>query len=544
MIILTAALTDQQCEVTMDLEQKESILAECKELMAKAHYDEPKIDQFCETVEEILQETIDHFNDREINYKLVKHLDSVEFKLNVSGEKIDPMTEGEGAEDRRFQNAVNRLLFNPDTAVSVRYSSGWNHLVVKSPSKIANSKLLNEPMVKAMLLGIVAGIICRFIPEEASDLILNGIAAPIMSTIIGLLMGIMGPVFFLFIIVAISSLGSMDELAKTGKVVLKRFVLVSLWVALLTVVVALFFFPVWGAVDTSIDLTEVESALLSVLPTDFITPFAEGQIPQVILLGIVFGIALLMMGDSGKPVQDALAKIKEWAMCIMALMMKVVTLIPFISTMMIVANGELSAFLQGWKYIAAAYICYLLTIAIEFVAVSVRCKKGVKDLMGMLKGIATMAFVTAIPQMAIQSSYEVSEKDMGIDASFTDLWLSLSYNLLSPARTISLVLSVFFIADLSGMSVNFAILLVMLIMVVQLSLASSGTVASTTVILETLKLPTEAVGLFSAFEIFTRNVAAAYDVTYSMLEEFDAARETDNIVGDGSSDSADTQEAE
>ncbi|MDO4797866.1 MAG: cation:dicarboxylase symporter family transporter [Coriobacteriales bacterium] len=296
--------------------------------------------------------------------------------------------------------------------------------------------------------------------------------------------------------------------------------LVSLWVALLTIVVALFFFPVWGSVNTSIDITEVEGVLLGVLPTNLIAPFAEGQIPQVILLGIVFGIALLMMGDSGKPIREALAKVKEWAMSVMMLIMKILPLLPFISTMTIVANGESTAFLQGWKYIAAAYICYLLTIAIEFVAVSVRCKRSVSDLLGMLKQIAVMAFVTATPALTMQMTYETSEKDMGIDASFTDLWLSLSFNLLSPARTISLVLSVFFIADMSGMTVDFAVLLIMLIMVVQMSLASSGTVPSATVILKTIKLPADAVGLFGAFEIFTRNAAAAYDVTYSRSNGF------------------------
>ncbi|MDO4404945.1 MAG: cation:dicarboxylase symporter family transporter [Atopobiaceae bacterium] len=114
----------------------------------------------------------------------------------------------------------------------------------------------------------------------------------------------------------------------------------------------------------------------------------------------------------------------------------------------------------------------------------------------------------------------------GVESSFSDLWLSLSYNLLGPSRTISLVLLVFFIADLSGMTVDIALMLVMLIMVIELSLASPGTVPGATIVLETLKMPTDMVGLFSAFEAFTRNASAAYDITYSMLEQLDAARET------------------
>lgn len=289
----------------MDIKEKEKILSECKELMSKAKYDEPKIEQFCEIVSDILQEIIDHPDEqRDVRYKLKKHIDQIEFRLEISGDKIDPLTEGKGAENRRFKNAVNAVLFNPETSVSFSYKSGWNRIAVKSPSRIANSKLLSEPMIKAMLLGILAGLICRFLPEKVSGIILDQIAAPVLSTVVNLLMGFMGPVFFLFIIVAISSLGSMEELTRTGKVILRRFILVSLWVALLTIAVALVFFPVFGKRAESADLPAAGQALLGILPTDFITPFAQGQIPQVILLGIVFGTGLLMMGESGKQAED------------------------------------------------------------------------------------------------------------------------------------------------------------------------------------------------------------------------------------------------
>ena len=476
---------------------------------------------------EILQDIIDHPDgQREFRYKLTKRIDRIEFRIDASGDRIDPYSEGKGAEERRLQDAVNHVLFNPETSVSVSYTPGWNHLTVKSPSRIANSKLLSEPMVKAMLLGVLAGVILRFVPEEIREVFLNGIAAPIMSTLINLLMGIMGPVFFLFIILSVSSLGSLEELTKIGKVIIKRFVLITVWIALLTTVVAFLFFPVFGKSDTGIDLPAIEGVLLGTLPTDFITPFVTGHIPQIILLGIVFGIALLMAGDSGKAVREALLKVKEWVMGVMILMMKVLPLVPFISTMMIVATGKAAVFIQGWKYIAATYVCYLLSMLIVFIAVSVRCRTGIKELCIMLKQIAAMAFVTATPPATMQMSYEVSEKEMGIDKSFSDLWLSLSYNLLSPSRTIALVLSVFFIADLTGGTVNLAFVIVMIIMVIPLSLASTGTVPGVTVALETLDLSTETVGLFSAFEIFTRNAAAAYDITYSMLEQLDAARET------------------
>ena len=397
----------------MDTEQKNKILEECRDTMSKAKYDEAKTEQFCDTVSDILQYIIDNPDEeREIKYKIIKHIDSVELRLDISGDKIDPMTDGEGAEKRQIQSKVNSLLFNPETSVSSYYTKGWNHLAVKSASKIANSKLLSEPMVKGMLLGILAGIIVRFLPDTVSTVILEKIATPIMNAFVSLMMGFMGPVFFVFIIVAVSSLGSLEELSKVGKVILKRFVVISLWMALLTTAVAALFFHVLGSGNAKIGFASVLNVLIDILPKNLITPFIDGNIPQVILLGLVFGTALLMIGDSGKEVTEWISRIKIWLLGVMAILMKVLPLLPFLSTMLIVANGDIKIFLKGWKFIAAVYICYILSLVIEFIAVSVKCHKSIADLFKMLKDMAVMAFVTAVPQATIQSSYEVSARDM------------------------------------------------------------------------------------------------------------------------------------
>ena len=384
-------------------------------------------------------------------------------------------------------------------------------------------------MIIALILGVIAGVVLKFVPEGPKGVILDGIAAPIMSTVIDMLMAVMGPVLFLFMIVSISSLRDMENCSKIGKAIIRRCVITTVWITLLTIVVASFFFPVIGGGDSKFGIADIVSGLLNILPKNLISPFTECNIPQIILLGIVFGAALLMMGDSGKPVKDALAKVKEWVMSVLMIMMRILLLVPFISAMMIVAKGNTKVFVQGWKYIAAAYMVYLVSLLIEFIAISVRCKKSIGDLAKTLKDIVVMAFVTAMPSATIAQRNQVSEKDLHIGRSFADLWIDLSAHLLSPARTISLVLSAFFIADVSGNTIDVALMIILIITAIALSLASSGTVAGATVMLESLKLPTEMVGLFSAFEIFTGNAGAAYDAAYSMLEELDVARETGNI---------------
>ena len=55
----------------MDIEQKNKITAECKELMSRAKYDASKTEQFCTVVSNILQENIDSPGpQRDIKYRV------------------------------------------------------------------------------------------------------------------------------------------------------------------------------------------------------------------------------------------------------------------------------------------------------------------------------------------------------------------------------------------------------------------------------------------------------------------------------------------
>ena len=79
--------------------------------MSKWKFDQSKTEQFCSTVSDILQDIIDYpDDDREIKCKVTKRLDCIECRIDVSGNKIDPMTDGEGAEERRRGKLI--LIFN------------------------------------------------------------------------------------------------------------------------------------------------------------------------------------------------------------------------------------------------------------------------------------------------------------------------------------------------------------------------------------------------------------------------------------------------
>ncbi len=68
---------------------------------------------------------------------------------------------------------------------------------------------------------------------------------------------------------------------------------------------------------------------LSILPTNVIDPFLNSNIPQLVILGILLGAALLLLGDKVKGIKDLLMQINQWVRCVMKILLVVIPIIPF-----------------------------------------------------------------------------------------------------------------------------------------------------------------------------------------------------------------------
>ena len=70
---------------------------------------------------------------------------------------------------------------------------------------------------------------------------------------------------------------------------------------------------------------------------------------------------------------------------------------------------------------------------------------------------------------------------------------------------------------------------VLVILTVEMSLASPGTVGSWVIAFEAFSMPTDSVGLFTAYRILTINYATAVLFAYGALEQVEVAYKMDAI---------------
>ena len=166
-----------------------------------------------------------------------------------------------------------------------------------------------------MLIAVVIGsLIGRFFPKTGMAL------KPLGDAFVSLIRMMIAPVIFCVIVQGIASMSDLKKVGKVGVKTLIYFEVVSTLALMIGIVVALLIHPGAGlnidpaTLDPKAAAVYVGRAketgfipfLLGFIPRTFVGALAEGEVPQVLLISILTGLAIARMGEWGKRALDAI----------------------------------------------------------------------------------------------------------------------------------------------------------------------------------------------------------------------------------------------
>ena len=172
--------------------------------------------------------------------------------------------------------------------------------------KFANS--LFGRVVVALLAGILLGIIA---PGFATGL------KPIGDGFIKIIQMIVAPLVFCVIVHGIAGGGDLKKVGRVGVKTIVYFEVITTLALLIGIALAFLLHPGVGmnietkSLDAASMTAYVERAksmdnlgdfFLHLIPSTFVDAFAKGDILQVLLVAVLFGAALSLLGEKGKPV--------------------------------------------------------------------------------------------------------------------------------------------------------------------------------------------------------------------------------------------------
>src|SRR5207247_978280 len=173
-------------------------------------------------------------------------------------------------------------------------------------------KSLFGQVVLAVIIGAVVGLVA---PDFAAKL------KPLGDAFIKLIKLMIAPIVFCVVVHGIAGAGSLKKVGRVGVKAIVYFEVITTIALMLGIALAYIFQPSVGMnIDPkSLDATSLKSYvdtasqvkssgtvefLMKLIPTTFVGAFTSGDVLQVLLISVMFGCALSLIGDAGKPVTE------------------------------------------------------------------------------------------------------------------------------------------------------------------------------------------------------------------------------------------------
>ena len=507
-----------------------SAIADSLALLKKHEYPEDEIQRFTENAVRILDNLSMHYGaGTQFQYLVSKRLGRVRLRVVLQGDRFDPSPK-EGEASNSILNFVMRLfLLDKSSYISYKRMQGWNIITTFSAMKNPKAVSFKSPLLWAIVFGMICGLICQQLPENVSAFLIDGLAEPVGSVVLALIAGVTGPVIFLSLITSISSLDSISKLTNLGSKIMWRFIRCTLFIIAVSIGVSLLFYRAFGSGAIQFSPDQLVTMLLDLIPTNIIAPFLSNNTPQLVVMALVMGAALLLLEDRVANVVASLRSIQEWSIGMMKLVLVLTPVIPFVSVFRAFATGRARVLLEGWEFIVGVIATLAICCLFKLIKVSLKCRLPISVLLEKTLPMASLAFTTGSENATLNMQIEHSRKSLGIKQTFSDFWIPMSHAVFKPRTTIHLVIPPFLIAKVLGMPISMTFLVILIITVLELSVASSGITSAWTILFAALGLPMEYVGLYVIYKVFTTNIACGGCEFYYTLEQIEASCVLDTI---------------
>lgn len=197
--------------------------------------------------------------------------------------------------------------------------------MLSDPSPVAASgpapvKSTRNTLYLQVLAGIVLGGLIGYLqPKWGVEL------KPLGDAFVNLVKMLIAPIIFTTVVVGLAGMGDLKKVGRVGGKALIYFEVVTTLALIIGLIVSNLFAPGDGIHATkevleagSKSVEKYTSAakgmgtvdfLMHIIPKTFVSAFAEGEILQVLLLAVLFGLALGRIGDHGRPILNLLNEV-------------------------------------------------------------------------------------------------------------------------------------------------------------------------------------------------------------------------------------------
>src|SRR5438132_7193219 len=256
---------------------------------------------------------------------------------------------------------------------------------------------------------------------------------------------------------------------------------------------------------------------LHLFPTSVIDAMARGDILQLVVFSLFFGIALTAIGKKGQPVLDVLESTAQAMFKVTGYVMAFAPIGVFAAIAATVGGKGLAILLTLGKLVALMYVGLAVFALIVLGTVSYLIRVPFFTFVKAIREPFLIAFSTASSEAALPKALEVMER-FGVPKNIVGFVLPTGYSFNLDGTTLYLSLASVFVAQLAGVPMTFGQQLVMMLTLMLTSKGVAGVPRAALVILA---------GTLASFQLPMEGAAVLLGIDALM----DMARTSVNVVG-------------
>ncbi|CAM2147482.1 C4 dicarboxylate/orotate:H(+) symporter [Pararobbsia alpina] len=360
-------------------------------------------------------------------------------------------------------------------------------------------KVLYVQVIVAIIAGVLLG---HFYPSIAID------AKPLGDAFIKLIKMVIGPIIFCTVVSGIAGMQDVKKVGRVGGKALLYFEVVSTFALVLGLIATHVLKPGAGfnvdpatldgkAVASFAEKAHGQSTvdfLMHIIPNTIFDAFAQGEILQILLIAILFGVVLGASGERAKPLTDLIDSTSHALFKIVGIITKLAPIGAFGAMAFTIGKYGVGSLVPLLKLIGTFYLTSIVFVLVVLGTVARMTGFSIVRFVSFIKEELLIVLGTSSSEAALPQLMQKLEK-LGCSRSVVGLVVPTGYSFNLDGTNIYMTMAVVFIAQATNTDLSLGQQLTLLAVAMLTSKGASGvtgagfiTLAATLAVVPTIPL--------------------------------------------------------
>lgn len=385
---------------------------------------------------------------------------------------------------------------------------------------------LSARILIAMFLGAALGMLLNLFASDinwVNDIIVNGILGVVGKIFVTSLQMLVVPLVFVSLVCGASSLSDPSKLGRLGGKAILLYLFTTAMAISMAVIMAIWIAPGSGvslgeATFTAREAPPVWDVIVGMFPKNPVQAMAEGNMLQIIIFSILFGIAMALSGDAGKRVNAIFNDLNKVVMELVIILMNLAPYGVFALITKLVAG-------LGWETFAPLIKYFVLVLVVLFMHALLVYPTILKLFTGLnpvrfltkIRPAMLFAFSTASSNATMPVTLRTVTGRLGVSQSTASFTVPLGATINMDGTAIMQGVATVFIAQAYGVDLSLSQYVTVVLMATMASIGTAGVPGVGLILLATVLtqvgLPVEGIGLIIGVDRLLDMTRSAVNVT-------------------------------